>query len=166
MKSKSQENQKATLVMTFINTPLILILLLSILCGSVWGVEETPLQLPKAEGYKSFDLKIDQINDKGIKAYQNGDYEQALVYFKKAVNLAKQLRDPSQGILYYNQALSLYGLADHEEAIKQFYLARRFSRGNQKILESKLLKMHECGLNPSVTCDQKVPLPMNIEGSH
>jgi tetratricopeptide (TPR) repeat protein len=166
MKSKNRGNQKATLVMAFINVPLILILLLSIFCGPVWGVEETPLQLPKSEGSKSFDLEIDQINSHGIKAYQNDDYEQALGYFKKAVNLAKSLRDPSQGILYYNLALSLHGLADHEEALKQFYSARRFARGNQKILKSQLLKMHECGLNPSVSCDKKVPLPMNIEGSH
>jgi hypothetical protein len=34
------------------------------------------------------------------------------------------------------------------------------------ILESQLLRMHECGLNPSITCDEKVPLELNIEGSH
>jgi tetratricopeptide (TPR) repeat protein len=166
MKSKSRKNQKATFVIAFINAPLILILLLSILCGPVWSAEETPLQLPKAEGSKSFDMEIDQINSRGIKAYQNGDYEQALGYFKKAVNLSKQLRDPSQGVVHYNLALGLHHLANHEEALKQFYSARRFARGNQKILKSQLLKMHECGLNPSVSCDKKVPLQMNIEGSH
>jgi|TARA_B110000438_G_scaffold278604_1_gene302339 tetratricopeptide (TPR) repeat protein len=166
MKSESQRNQKATFLMAFINTPLILILLLSILCGSVWGGEETPLQLPKAEGSKSFDLEIDQINSRGMKAYQNGAYEQARAYFGKASSLAKQLRDPSQGVLHYNLALSLHQLDNHEEAIKQFYFARRFARGNKKILDSKLLELHECGLNPSVPCDKKIPLKMNIEGSH
>ena len=165
MKPRSWGNQKARLV-NFINTLCILILLLTILCGPLWGEEETPLQLPKVEGSKSFDLEIDQINSRGIKAYQNRAYEKARDFFKKATNLAKRLRDPSQGISYYNLALSLHRLADHEEALKQFYSARRFARGNQKILKSQLLKMHECGLNPSVSCDKKVPLQMNIEGSH
>ena len=166
MKSKSRENQKATFVRTFIKTTLVLVYLLAILCGPLWGADETPLQLPKTEGSKSFDLEINQRNGQGIKAYQNGAYEQSRDFFKKAANLAKQLRSPGQGVLYYNLALSLHQLGNHEEAIKQFYSARQLARGNQKILKSKLLKMHECGLNPSVPCDKKVPLQMNIEGSH
>ena len=90
----------------------------------------------------------------------------AAEHFKKAVNLAQQLRDPSQGILYFNLALSLHELGSHEEATKQFYSARRFARGNSKILESALLKMHECGFNPSISCEGELPLSMNIDGSH
>jgi tetratricopeptide (TPR) repeat protein len=166
MNSNRQENQKALLALTLTYTSLILILLLTLLCGLVWGTNETPLKLPKAEGSKSFDLEIDITNRSGINEYKKGEYQKAMENFKKAVNLAKRLRDPSRGILYYNLALSLHHLANHEEAFKQFYTARQYARGNQKILNSKLLKMHECGLNPSVTCDGKVPLPMNIEGSH
>ncbi len=136
------------------------------LCGPVWSATEGPLKLPKVEGSKSFDLEISQINRLAIKKYQQGFFEMAAEHFKKAVNLAQQLRDPSQGILYFNLSLSLHELGNHEEATKHFYSARRFARGNSKILESKLLKMHECGFNPSVSCEKEAPLSMNIEGSH
>ena len=132
----------------------------------VWSEAESPLPLPKAEGSKSFDLEISQINRLAIKKYEQGLFEMAAEHFKKAMNLAQQLRDPSQGILYFNLALSLHELGNHEDATKQFYSARRFARGNSKILESALLKIHECGFNPSISCDEKLPLSMNIEGSH
>jgi tetratricopeptide (TPR) repeat protein len=121
----------------------ITIIFLIFLCGPVWSETEGPLKLPKVEGSKSFDLEISQINRLAIKKYQQGLYEMAAVHFKKAVNLAQQLRDPSQGILYFNLALSLHKLGDHEQATKQFYSARQFARGNLKILESKFLKTHE-----------------------
>jgi tetratricopeptide (TPR) repeat protein len=143
----------------------ITILFLIFLCGPVWSETEGPLKLPRVEGSKSFDLEISQINRLAIKKYQQGLFEIAAEHFKKAVNLAKQLRDPSQGILYFNLSLSLHKSGNHEEATKQFYSARRFARGNSKILESELLKMHECGFNPSVSCKEKVPLSINIEGS-
>ena len=135
------------------------------LCGPVWSETEGPLKFPKVEGSKSFDLEISQINSLAIKKYKQGLFEKAGEHFKKALNLAKQLRDPSQGILYFNLSLSLHKLGNHEEATKQFYSARRFARGNPKILESELLKMYECGFNPSISCEKQVPLSMNIEGS-
>ena len=121
----------------------ITILFLMFLCGPVWSETEGPLKLPKVEGSKSFDLEISQINRLAIKKYQQGLFEMAAEHFKKAVNLAQQLRDPSQGILYFNLALSLHKSGHHEKAAKQFYSARRFARGNSKILESELLKTHE-----------------------
>ena len=136
------------------------------LCGPVWSETEGPLKFPKVEGSKSFDLEISQINSLAIKKYQQGLFEKAGEYFKKALTLAQQLRDPSQGILYFNLSLSLHKFGNHEEATKQFYSARRFARGNPKILESELLKMHECGFNPSISCEKKMPLSMNIEGSN
>ena len=132
----------------------------------VWSEVESPLPLPKAEGSKSFDLEISQINSLAIKEYQQGLFDNAAEYFKKALTLAQQLRDPSQGILYFNLSLSLHKSGNHEEATEQFYAAQRFARGNPKILESELLKMHACGFNPSISCEKKVPLSMNIEGSH
>lgn len=123
------------------------------------------LEIPKAEGSKSFDFEINQINNRGIQLYQQGDYKNAIVLFEKALGLAQQLRDPSRGILHYNLALSLHESGQHEEATKQFYSARRFARGNFKIMESELLKIHDCGLNPSVACKYNIPLEMNIEGS-
>ena len=101
--------------------------LLTTLCIPAWSETEVPLNLPKVEGSKSFDLEISQINKQAVHNYKMG-------LFSKAA--------------------------------KQFYSARRFARGNPKILESELLKMHECGFNPNITCNKKVPLSMNIEGSH
>ena len=121
----------------------ITIIFLIFLCGPVWSETEGPLKLPKVEGSKSFDLEISQINRLAIKKYQQGLFELAAEHFKKAVNLAQQLRDPSQGILYFNLALSLHKSEHHEEAAKQFYSARRLARGNSKILDSELLKTHE-----------------------
>ena len=144
----------------------ITIFFLIFLCGPVWSETEGPLKLPRVEGSKNFDLEISQINRLAIKKYQQGLFEKAGEYFKKALTLAQQLRDPSQGILYFNLSLSLHKLGNHEEATKQFYSARRFARGNPKILGSELLKMHECGFNPSISCEKKMPLSMNIEGSN
>jgi len=143
----------------------ITVFLLMFLCGPVWSEPEGPLKLPKVEGSKSFDLEISQINSLAIKKYQQGLFENAAENFKKALTLAQQLRDPSQGILHFNLSLSLHKSGNHEEATEQFYAAQRFARGNPKILESELLKMHECGFNPSVSCKEKIPLSINIEGS-
>jgi tetratricopeptide (TPR) repeat protein len=140
--------------------------LFTVLCIPVWSETEVPLNLPQVEGSKSFDLEVSQINREAIKNYQMGLFSKAVTQFKKAVNLSRQLRDPSQGILHFNLSLSFHKEGNHEEATKHFYSARRFARGNPKILESELLKMHECGFNPSISCDKKIPLPMNIEGSH
>ena len=143
-----------------------MVLFFTVLCPPVWSEKEIPLTLPQVEGSKSFDLEVSQINREAIKNYQMGLFSKAVTQFKKAVNLSRQLRDPSQGILHFNLSLSLHKEGNHEEATKHFYSARRFARGNPKILESELLKMHECGFNPSISCDKKIPLPMNIEGSH
>ena len=140
--------------------------LFTVLCIPVWSETEVPLNLPQVEGSKSFDLEVSQINREAIKNYQMGLFSKAVTQFKKAVNPSRQLRDPSQGILHFNLSLSLHKEGNHEEATKHFYSARRFARGNPKILESELLKMHECGFNPSISCDNKIPLSMNIEGSH
>ena len=121
----------------------ITIFFLIFLCGPVWSETENPLKLPKVEGSKNFDLEISQINTFAIEKYQQGLFDKAGELFKKALNLAKQLRDPSQGILYFNLALSLHKLGHHGKAAKQFYSARRFARGNSKILKSELLKTHE-----------------------
>jgi len=109
----------------------------------LWGNTELPLELPKGEGSKSFDLEISQINSQGIKNYMQGLFPDATAQFKKALTLSKQLRDPSQGILHYNLSLSLHKSGKHEEATKQFSSAKRFARGNPKILKSERLKMHE-----------------------
>jgi tetratricopeptide (TPR) repeat protein len=138
---------------------------MSMFCVSAWADKETPIDLPKTEGSKNFDLEIGQINSDGVNLFNQKNYDQAVAKFNKAVNLANQLRSPGKGILYYNLALSLHESGNNEQAVKSFYSARRFARGNERILKSQLLKLYECGLNPSVLCETKVPLSMNIEGS-
>ncbi len=151
------------------NRPIIFILVMFVLlmfCVSSWAVDEVPIELPKTEGSKNFDLEIGQINSKGVKLFKQKSYGQAIDKFNKAINLANQLRSPGKGILYYNHALSSHKSGLHNKAVKSFYSARRFARGNPTILKSKLLKIYECGLNPSVPCKEKVPLSLNIEGSN
>lgn len=166
MKKNNRANKETCFLRRSVNTCIVSTFLLVILCGSAWSEEEFPMKLPKAEGSKSFDFKIDQINSQGTQLYRQGNFEKAVDRFTKAVSLAQQLRDPSQGILHYNLAISFHKSGQHEEATRHFYSARRFSRGNRKILKSELLEMHDCGLNPSVSCKNEVPLDMNIEGSH
>jgi tetratricopeptide (TPR) repeat protein len=123
-----------------------------LLSGPALGHEEAPLKFPAAEGSKSFDFEVDHINDRGIQLYQQGHFRKSIYQFKKALSLSQQLRDPGQGILNYNLALSLHKIGLHEKAAEQFYEARRFARGNKNILGSELLKMHECWFNPIVPC--------------
>ena len=153
--------------------PYILIVILFCMSFSfslVWAIQETsqetPMELPKTEGSKNFDLEIGQINSEGIKLFDLKKYSQAVDKFNKAINLANQLRSPGKGILYYNHALSAHEYGEHEKAIKSFLSSRRFARGNEIILNSKILKLYECGLNPSVACENEIPLSLNIEGSH
>ena len=133
---------------------------------SAWTIQEVPIELPKKEGSINFDLEIGGINSYGLKLFKQKNYVGAADKFYKALELAKQLRAPSKGILYYNLALSLYNSGKHQEAIRSFYSARKFARGNKKILNSELLKLYKCGFNPSATCEEKLPLSMSMEGLH
>jgi len=136
------------------------------LSGQAWATQETPIKFPKQEGSRSFDFEISQINDQAIKKYSQSLFQEAAEQFKKALILSRQFRDPGQGILHYNLALSLHKSGNHENALKQFNSAKRLSRGNSRILNSELMKMHECGFNPNILCGTNVPPSMNIEGSH
>lgn len=127
---------------------------------------EEPITLPKTEGSKSFDFEIDNFNNNGVSFYKAKKYQSALENFQKGLNLAKKFRDPSLGVLYFNVGLSLHMLKKHGEATEHFYSARRFARGYEKIINSPILQLHECGLNPSIPCDAILPDDMNIEGSH
>ena len=44
-------------------------------------------------------------------------------------------------------------------------IAKKYARGNSSILDSKLVRFHECGFNPSIPCDEKPLARMHIEGS-
>ena len=79
--------------------------------------------------------------------------------------MAKQFRDPGLGIVSFNLGLTLHKLNLHEKAVKPFSIAKKYARGNSSILDSKILRFHECGFNPSITCDDKPPARVHIEGS-
>jgi tetratricopeptide (TPR) repeat protein len=161
---------KIPVIQLWLHTFIITLFFIYLSFSPVWAIQKTPnespIELPKTEGSKNFDLEIGKINSEGIKYFNQKKYGQAVDKFNKAINLANQLRSPGKGILYYNHALSAHEYGEHEKAIKSFLSSRRFARGNENILNSKLLKLYECGLNPSVVCKEKIPLSLNIEGSH
>ena len=126
---------------------------------------EIPIVLPKTEGSKIFDLEISIANQNGINQYKSKSFSEARRYFKRAQSLAKQFRDPGLGIVSFNLALTLHKLNLHENAVKAFLIAKKYARGNSSILDSKLLRFHECGFNPSIPCEKKPPARMHIEGS-
>ena len=126
---------------------------------------ETPIVLPKTEGSKNFDFEISMANQNGINQYNSKLFSEARRYFKKAQTLAKQFRDPGLGIVSFNLGLTLHKLNLHENAVKAFLIAKKYARGNDSILNSKLLRFHECGFNPSIPCEEKPPAKMHIEGS-
>lgn len=126
---------------------------------------ETPIVLPKTEGSKNFDFEISMANQNGINQYNSKSFNEARMFFKKAQSLAKQFRDPGLGIVSFNLGLTLHKLNLHENAVKAFLIAKKYARGNDSILNSKLLRFHECGFNPSIPCEEKPPAKMHIEGS-
>ena len=126
---------------------------------------EIPIDLPKTEGSKNFDLEISMINQKGISQFKSKLFSEASESFMKAKSLAQQFRDPGLGIVSFNLGLTLHKLGRHENAVEAFMVAKKYARGNSSILDSKLLRFHECGFNPSIPCDEKPPARMHIEGS-
>jgi tetratricopeptide (TPR) repeat protein len=98
--------------------------------------------LPRTEGSKSFDMEINQLNNIGIKHYSLRELDKAEEKLKKATNLAQQLRDPSLGVIAFNRALVLHQLHKNKEAIKFFILAKKYARGDIRILNSQLLKTY------------------------
>ena len=103
---------------------------------------EELIGLPRTEGSKSFDMEINQLNNIGIKHYSLNELDRAEESLKKATNLAQQLRDPSLGVISFNRALVLHQLHKSKEAAKYFNLAKRYSRGDTRILNSQLFKKH------------------------
>ena len=126
---------------------------------------ESPISIPKIEGSKNFDLEISKANQSGIGLFKIKSFKEARHAFKKAQLLSQQLRDPAQGIVSFNLGLSLHKLGLHENAVKYFMIAKKYARGNSLILNSKLVRLHECGFNPSIICSEKIPAKMHIEGS-
>ena len=98
--------------------------------------------LPRTEGSKSFDMEINQLNNIGIKYYSLKELNKAEEQLNKATNLAQQLRDPSLGVISFNRAIVLHHLHKNKEATKYFTLAKKFARGDIRILNSQILKKY------------------------
>ena len=105
------------------------------------------------------------INQKGIHQFESKLFSEARESFKRAKSLAQQFRDPGLGVVSFNLGLTLHKLNLHENAVEAFMTAKKYARGNSMIIDSKLLRFHECGFNPSIPCDERPPARMHIEGS-
>ena len=90
------------------------------------------LKLPEGSNAVAYDH-----NEQGIFNYKQGYYEDALKHFQMASKV-----DSSVGESHYNEALCLHKLGKHGEATNHFYKARKYSKGNPAILESKLINDH------------------------
>jgi len=119
---------------------ILVILFLILLSLPIALYAENLIGLPRTEGSKSFDMEINQLNNIGIKYYSLKELDKAEEKLKKATNLAQQLRDPSLGVIAFNRALVLHHLNKNKEAIKYFTLAKRYARGDIRILNSQILK--------------------------
>ena len=121
---------------------ILVILFLILLSLPITLYAENLIGLPRTEGSKSFDMEINQLNNIGIKHYSLKELDKAEEKLKKATNLAQQLRDPSLGVISFNRALVLHYLQKKKEAIKYFTLAKKYARGDIRILNSQILKKY------------------------
>ena len=119
---------------------ILVILFLILLSLPITLYAENLIGLPRTEGSKSFDMEINQLNNIGIKHYSLKELDKAEEKLKKATNLAQQFRDPSLGVIAFNRALVLHHLHKNKDAIKYFTLAKRYARGDIRILNSQILK--------------------------
>ena len=76
-------------------------------------------------------------NEEGISHYNQGHYDTALKHFHMASEI-----DPRIGESHYNEAISLDALGRHGDATNHFFVARKYAKGNLKILESGILNAH------------------------
>ena len=110
----------------------ILILLLALTAIGCNKTNETPLLLPPAAEPAA---KIH--NDRGIEYFHQGKSLDALIAFTQA-NVA----DSTAGEIHFNLALMQHQQGKQKRAKNNFTLALKFSNGNKKILESKLLQKY------------------------
>ena len=121
---------------------ILVILFLILLSLPITLYAENLIGLPRTEGSKSFDMEINQLNNIGIKYYSLKELDKAEGKLNKATNLAQQLRDPSLGVVAFNRAIVLHHLNKSKEATKYFALAKKFARGDIRILNSQILKKY------------------------
>ncbi|SVB01560.1 uncharacterized protein METZ01_LOCUS154414 [marine metagenome] len=87
-------------------------------------------------------MEINNLNNIGIKQFSINELNSAEESLRKATNLAEQFRDPSLEVTSFNRAIILHQLHKSKDALKYFNLAKKYARGNSRILNSKLLKSY------------------------
>ena len=108
------------------------IFLFALINFSCIKTDEVPLLLPSGAEPSA---KI--YNDRGIVYFNKGKYLDALIAFTQA-----SVADNTTGEIHFNLALMRYLKGEKKEAKDHFMLAKKFADGNEKILESNLLKQH------------------------
>ena len=95
-------------------------------------------------------------NAEGIKAFNNGDWDSAKSYFKKAISI-----DPEFAEAYFNLGLVLHETNFHIKSIEYFELAQKYGSENPAITFSNLVELH---LNVRDSDLKEGPLPA-LEGT-
>ena len=94
--------------------------------------KEGPMELPAGS-----DKGANMHNKAGIKHWGMGHSEEALKHFKEAA-----AEDSSIAEIHFNEAVALDKMGDHGAATKHFKKAKSLAKGNDKILNSPILKGH------------------------
>ncbi len=77
-----------------------------------------------------------QHHENGIASFNHGNYDEAYKHFRNVLKIAPSAES------YFNGALSLHKLGFSKEAANHFYYAKKYAKGNDKILQSKLLNKY------------------------
>ena len=93
---------------------------------------EGPLNLPEGANPEAVSH-----NKEGISSWNKKDYKGALLHFSAASKI-----DGSSGEVHFNEAISYDKLNQHPTATKHFGVALKKAGGNQKLLNSAILKGH------------------------
>ncbi|MDT7043745.1 tetratricopeptide repeat protein [Candidatus Nitronereus thalassa] len=78
-----------------------------------------------------------RLNQSGIKAYQEGEWQKAQEHFLSAGQEA-----PQSAVVHYNLGLTLHKIEEHKDAAQHFQKAADLGTNNSHIQESQILKDH------------------------
>ncbi len=112
----------------------VLVAVLFVFLSAPVFADEATLKFPMREGSSASAHKH---NEEGISHYSQGHYDVALKHFQMASSI-----DSGVGESHFNEALCLDKLGRHGDATNHFYAARKYAKGNQAILGSRILNAH------------------------
>jgi tetratricopeptide (TPR) repeat protein len=72
--------------------------------------------------------EVESLIDKGIAAHDRGDYQEAVNFYKKALEI-----DPSNGLAHYEMAYSLYSAGELDLAIEHCKKSLEYSSDDEKL---------------------------------